>query len=228
MEKCISILGSTGSIGRQTLDVCRKNNIKVVGLSANSNIDILEQQVREFKPLYVAISNCELEKELKSRLSDLDISIFSGQEGLIKIAILKEANLIVSAIVGIAGLMPTYHAIKTGHDVALANKETLVVAGQIIMNLAKEKGVRILPIDSEHSAIFQCLYGNDKKELNKIILTASGGPFRGKTYDYLEKVTPKMALKHPNWVMGSKITIDSATLMNKGLEVLEAKWLFDV
>lgn len=228
MERCISILGSTGSIGTQTLEVCKQNNIKVMGLSANSNIDLLEKQVREFKPRYVAIANKSLEGDLKDRLSDLDVEVFSGDDGLVKIATLDMVNLVVSAIVGIAGLKPTYEAILTGHDVALANKETLVAAGSLVMNLAKEKNVKILPIDSEHSAVFQCLEGNDKKTLQRIILTASGGPFRGRDYKFLQQVTPQMALKHPNWVMGSKITIDSATLMNKGLEVIEAKWLFDV
>lgn len=228
MERCISILGSTGSIGTQTLEVCKQNNIKVMGLSANSNIDLLEKQVREFKPRYVAIANKSLEGDLKDRLSDLDVEVFSGDDGLVKIATLDMVNLVVSAIVGIAGLKPTYEAILTGHDVALANKETLVAAGSLVMNLAKEKNVKILPIDSEHSAVFQCLEGNDKKALQRIILTASGGPFRGRDYKFLQQVTPQMALKHPNWVMGSKITIDSATLMNKGLEVIEAKWLFDV
>ena len=228
MERCISILGSTGSIGRQTLEVCKQNNISVVGLSANSNIDLLERQVKEFKPKYVAIANKSLENDLKDRLKGIDIEIFSGDDGLVKIATLDEANLVVSAIVGIAGLRPTYQAIKTGHDIALANKETLVAAGKLVMDLAKRNNVKILPVDSEHSAIFQCLYGNDKKDLQRIILTASGGPFRGRDYKFLQQVTPKMALKHPNWVMGSKITIDSATLMNKGLEVIEAKWLFDV
>lgn len=228
MERCISILGSTGSIGTQTLEVCKQNNIKVMGLSANSNIDLLEKQVREFKPRYVAIANKSLEGDLKDRLSDLDVEVFIGDDGLVKIATLDMVNLVVSAIVGIAGLKPTYEAILTGHDVALANKETLVAAGSLVMNLAKEKNVKILPIDSEHSAVFQCLEGNDKKALQRIILTASGGPFRGRDYKFLQQVTPQMALKHPNWVMGSKITIDSATLMNKGLEVIEAKWLFDV
>ena len=228
MKKCLSILGSTGSIGCQTLDVCRENDIRVVGLSAGNNIDLLEKQVREFKPMYVCIANENLERDLKKRLMGLDVEVFSGDIGLEKIASLKEADLVVSAIVGIAGLAPTYKAIATGHDVALANKETLVAAGEIIMNEVLKNGVNILPIDSEHSAIFQCLYGNDKSDIEKIILTASGGPFRGKKYDFLKKVTPQMALNHPTWVMGDKITIDSATLMNKGFEVIEAKWLFDV
>lgn len=228
MRKCLSILGSTGSIGRQTLDVCRENNIRVIGLSAGNNIDLLEKQVKEFRPSYVAIANVKLENELKDRLRGYDVEIFSGDVGLQKIASLKEADLVVSSIVGIAGLVPTYRAIQTGHNIALANKETLVAAGEIIMSEANRNGVSILPIDSEHSAIFQCICGNDKKDIEKIILTASGGPFRGKKHDYLKKVTPKMALNHPNWVMGDKITIDSATLMNKGFEVIEAKWLFGV
>ena len=228
MEKCLSILGSTGSIGCQTLDVCRENNIRVIGLSAGNNIDLLERQVKEFKPMYVCIANQALESELKERLRGYDVEVFSGKNGLEKIASLEEANLVVSAIVGIAGLAPTYKAITTGHDVALANKETLVAAGEIIMAEVAKKGVKILPIDSEHSAIFQCLYGNNKKDIDKIILTASGGPFRGKSYEFLREVTPKMALNHPNWAMGNKITIDSATLMNKGFEVIEAKWLFGI
>ncbi|MBP5426460.1 MAG: 1-deoxy-D-xylulose-5-phosphate reductoisomerase [Clostridiales bacterium] len=228
MAKYISILGSTGSIGRQTLEVCKLNNIRVLGISANSNIDLLEKQTREFRPLCVAIADERLEDELKHRLRDFEVDVFSGQKGLEKIAMIPEVELVVSAIVGIAGLMPTYMAIKSGHDVALANKETLVVAGNIIMDEAKKRNIKIIPIDSEHSAIFQCLYGNDKKDVEKIILTASGGPFRGKKYEYLKTVTPDMALKHPNWIMGRKITIDSATLMNKGFEVIEAKWLFDM
>ena len=228
MRQCISILGSTGSIGKQTLDVCREHNIRVLGLTANSNIDLLEKQVREFKPVYVAVADRNLAKDLRERLSGCDVQVLSGEEGLIEVASLPDVQMVVSAIVGIAGLVPTYAAIKSGHDVALANKETLVVAGQIIMEEAKNKDVEIIPVDSEHSAIFQCLYGNDRRDVERIILTASGGPFMGKNRDYLETVTPSMALKHPNWVMGKKITIDSATMMNKGFEVIEAKWLFDM
>lgn len=228
MRQCISVLGSTGSIGRQTLDVCKEHGIRVLGLTANSNIDLLEKQVREFKPRCVAIADKNLERILKDRLIDCDVNVLSGESGLVEVARMSGVDMVVSAIVGIAGLLPTYAAIEAGHDVALANKETLVVAGQIIMEEARNRNVKIIPVDSEHSAIFQCLYGNDQKDVEKIILTASGGPFRGRTRDYLETVTPAMALKHPNWVMGKKITIDSATMMNKGFEVIEAKWLFDV
>lgn len=226
MAKKISVLGSTGSIGIQTLDVARNLNLEVLGLTANSNIDLLEKQAREFRPLVVAVNSEEQACELGDRLKDLKTEVLSGAEGIKKAAVIEKADTVVAAIVGIAGLVPTLAAIEAGKDIALANKETLVTAGDLVMNLAKKKNVKILPVDSEHSAIFQCLIGNNNKDVSKIILTASGGPFRGRKLDQLSKVTSKDALKHPNWVMGSKITIDSATLMNKGLEVIEAKWLF--
>ncbi|MDP4179806.1 MAG: 1-deoxy-D-xylulose-5-phosphate reductoisomerase [Bacillota bacterium] len=228
MAKNISILGSTGSIGIQSLDVARNLKLRVSGLSANNNIDLLEKQAREFLPSIVAINNDELRAELKNRIKDLNIEVLSGIEGLKAVATVDEADTVVTSIVGIAGLIPTIEAIRKGKDIALANKETLVTAGGIVMSEAKKSNVKILPVDSEHSAIFQCLMGNNLKGLLKIILTASGGPFRGKSKEELKSVSLKAALNHPNWVMGSKITIDSASLMNKGLEVIEAKWLFDV
>ncbi|AUG57219.1 1-deoxy-D-xylulose-5-phosphate reductoisomerase [Acetivibrio saccincola] len=226
MVKSISILGSTGSIGVQTLDVARNLNIKVEALSGNTNIDLLEAQAREFKPSMVAVRDVDAANVLKERLSDLGIEVAGGMEGLKRAASLECVDMVVVSIVGIAGLIPTMEAIENKKNIALANKETLVTAGSIVMKKAEEKGVKILPIDSEHSAVFQCLMGNIIEDVSKIILTASGGPFRNKTKEELEKVTVKEALKHPNWDMGSKITIDSATLMNKGLEVIEAKWLF--
>jgi 1-deoxy-D-xylulose-5-phosphate reductoisomerase len=226
MAKKISVLGSTGSIGVQTLDVARNLKIEVLGLTANSNIDLIEKQAREFKPKIVAINDERMAIALKSRLKDQRIEVHSGIEGIRRVAVIEEVDTVVTSIVGIAGLIPTMDAIRGGKDIALANKETLVTAGGIVMSEASKNGVKILPIDSEHCAIFQCLLGNNNKDLSKIILTASGGPFRGKNIDELEKVTLEQALKHPNWNMGSKITIDSATLMNKGLEVIEAKWLF--
>lgn len=226
MVKSISILGSTGSIGVQTLDVARNLNIKVEALSGNTNIDLLEAQAREFKPSMVAVRDVDAANVLKERLSDLGIEVAGGMEGLKRAASLECVDMVVVSIVGIAGLIPTMEAIENKKNIALANKETLVTAGSIVMKKAEEKGVKILPIDSEHSAVFQCLMGNNIEDVSKIILTASGGPFRNKTKEELEKVTVKEALKHPNWDMGSKITIDSATLMNKGLEVIEAKWLF--
>jgi 1-deoxy-D-xylulose-5-phosphate reductoisomerase len=228
LTKKISILGSTGSIGVQTLDVARNLNIEVVGLTANSNIDLIEKQVLEFKPKYVALVDEKLSIELGKRLKGLNVEVYHGLEGLIKVATINEIDTVVTSIVGIAGLIPTMEAIRHKKNIALANKETLVTAGSLVMNEAKKYNVNILPVDSEHSAIFQCLMGNNNKEVEKIILTASGGPFRGKTKEELKSVTLAQALKHPNWNMGSKITIDSATLMNKGLEVIEAKWLFGV
>jgi 1-deoxy-D-xylulose-5-phosphate reductoisomerase len=228
MAKNISILGSTGSIGVQTLDVARNLNIHVLGLSANSNIDLLEKQIREFKPSAASIGEEKQAEELKGRVRDLNVEIYFGVEGLNKIATINEIDTVVTSIVGIAGLVPTMSAIRKGKDIALANKETLVTAGSLVISEAKKYGVKILPVDSEHSAIFQCLIGNNNKQVDKIILTASGGPFRGKNKDELEQVTLQQALKHPNWSMGNKITIDSATLMNKGLEVIEAKWLFNI
>lgn len=228
MANNIAILGSTGSIGVQTLDVAQNLNIKVSALSANSNIDLLETQAKKFRPKLVSVSDSSLAEELKERLKGLPIEVSYGADGLKAVATINEADTVVSAIVGIAGLIPTLEAIRSGKAIALANKETLVTAGSIVMAEAAARSVSIFPIDSEHSAIYQCLEGNNKEDLERIILTASGGPFRGKTAKELEKVTVAEALKHPNWTMGSKITIDSATLMNKGLEVIEACWLFGV
>lgn len=226
--KTISLIGSTGSIGEQTLDVCRKHNIKVKALAARSSVKRLAEQVHEFMPDYVCIYDETKYSELKEQLSDTDIEIGCGMDGLCRAAIIEETDLFVNSVVGMVGLLPTLKAIESGRDIALANKETLVAGGELVMKLAEEKSVKIYPIDSEHSAIFQCLQGNDRKALRKIILTASGGPFFGKTKDELKNVTVADALKHPNWSMGNKITIDSATLMNKGLEFIEAKWLFGV
>lgn len=227
--KKIAILGSTGSIGTQTLEVVRENkDIEVVGMAAGNNIDLLEKQIREFSPKIVAVWSEEKAKELRVKISDLSVKVVSGMDGLIEIAVLPETEILVTAIVGMIGIRPTIAAIEAGKDIALANKETLVTAGHIIMPLAKKHGVSILPVDSEHSAIFQSLQGNDGKFIHKILLTASGGPFRGRKREDLENIQVEDALKHPNWEMGRKITIDSSTLVNKGLEVIEAKWLFDV
>jgi len=227
--KKIAILGSTGSIGTQTLEVVRENkDIEVLGLAAGNNIKLLEEQIREFKPCLVAVWKEEKAKELRENIKDLNVKVVSGMEGLIEVAVLEKAEILVTAIVGMIGIRPTIEAIKAGKDIALANKETLVTAGHIIMPLAKEHNVAILPVDSEHSAIFQSLQGSNRSELHKILLTASGGPFRGKKREDLMNIQVEDALKHPNWEMGRKITIDSSTLVNKGLEVIEAKWLFDV
>ena len=227
--KHVAIIGSTGSIGTQTLEIARWNqDIKICALSAGRNIDLLEKQAREFRPEIVGLWDEKLADELKDRLKDMDIRVVSGMDGLIEIAEYKTSDILVTAIVGMIGIRPTVAAIKAGKDIALANKETLVTAGHIIMPLAKEKGVSILPVDSEHSAIFQSLQGNIHDSIEKILLTASGGPFRGKNREFLKHVKLEDALKHPNWSMGRKITIDSATMVNKGLEVIEAKWLFDV
>lgn len=227
--KHVAIIGSTGSIGTQTLEIARWNqDIKICALSAGRNIDLLEKQAREFRPEIVGLWDEKLADELKDRLKDMDIRVVSGMDGLIEIAEYKTSDVLVTAIVGMIGIRPTVAAIKAGKDIALANKETLVTAGHIIMPLAKEKGVSILPVDSEHSAIFQSLQGNIHDSIEKILLTASGGPFRGKNREFLKHVKLEDALKHPNWSMGRKITIDSATMVNKGLEVIEAKWLFDV
>lgn len=227
--KKIAILGSTGSIGTQTLDIVRANrDIQVVGLAAGSNITLLEEQIREFQPRLAAVWEEENAKELRSRIRDLDVEVLAGMDGLLAIAGMPESEMLVTAIVGMIGIRPTIAAIHAGKDIALANKETLVTAGHIIMPLAKEKGIKILPVDSEHSAIFQSLQGGQEKALHKILLTASGGPFRGRTREQLENIQVEDALKHPNWEMGRKITIDSSTLVNKGLEVMEARWLFDV
>ncbi|MBP3339179.1 MAG: 1-deoxy-D-xylulose-5-phosphate reductoisomerase [Lachnospiraceae bacterium] len=227
--KNIAILGSTGSIGTQTLDIVRKNNdLKVISLSANSNVVLLEEQIREFMPKIVCVYDEVKAKELKTMISDLNVKVVSGMEGLIEISTLDEVDVVVTAIVGMIGIRPTIAVIKAKKNIALANKETLVTAGHIIIPLAKEYNVNIYPVDSEHSAIFQCLNGEKKSQIEKIILTASGGPFRGKTIEEMKNVTVEDALKHPNWAMGKKITIDSSTMVNKGLEVIEAKWLFDV
>lgn len=227
--KKIAILGSTGSIGTQTLDVVRANgDIKVTALAAGANIELLERQIREFKPSIVCVWEEKKAQELRVKTADLQVKIVSGMEGLIEAATEPESEILVTAIVGMIGIRPTIAAMNAGKDIALANKETLVTAGHIIMPLAKEKNVRILPVDSEHSAIFQCLNGEAHQGLKKILLTASGGPFRGRTREQMKDVTPADALKHPNWSMGRKITIDSATMVNKGLEVIEAGWLFDV
>jgi len=226
MTGSISILGSTGSIGVQTLDVARNLGIRVAGLAANTSIDKLESQAREFLPEVVAVGDEKLAKVLAERLDDLDVEVIGGMEGFKRVASIESVDTVVTSIVGIAGLIPTMEAIKNKKNIALANKETLVTAGEIVMSEALKAGIKILPVDSEHSAIFQSLMGNNINDVSKIILTASGGPFRGKSSKDLENVTLAEALKHPNWSMGSKITIDSATLMNKGLEVIEAKWLF--
>lgn len=225
----IAILGSTGSIGTQTLDVVREHgDIEVVALSCGSNIRLVEEQVREFKPRLVSVWDEKDAISLRTVLSDVDVKVCSGMDGLIEVSVFEEAEILVTAIVGMLGIRPTIEAIKAHKDIALANKETLVTAGHIIMPLAKEYGVKILPVDSEHSAIFQSLQGNENNKISKILLTASGGPFRGKKLDELRNIQVEDALKHPNWTMGRKITIDSSTLVNKGLEVIEAKWLFDV
>ena len=227
--KKIAILGSTGSIGTQTLEVVRENgDLDVLGLAAGNNIKLLEEQIREFHPKLAAVWSEERAKKLRENVKDLNVKVVSGMEGLIEVATIAESEILVTAIVGMIGIRPTIEAIKAGKDIALANKETLVTAGHIIMPLAKEHNVAILPVDSEHSAIFQSLQGNPRGALHKIILTASGGPFRGRKREDLANIQVEDALKHPNWEMGRKITIDSSTLVNKGLEVIEAKWLFDV
>ena len=227
--KEIAILGSTGSIGTQTLEIVRTNgDLEVTALAAGNNIDLLEKQIREFKPKLAAVWKEERANELKDKINDLDVKVVSGMDGLLEVARQPESEILVTAIVGMIGILPTIEAINAGKDIALANKETLVTAGHIIMPLAKEKGVSILPVDSEHSAIFQSLQGGQQKALHKILLTASGGPFRGKKLEDLANIQVEDALKHPNWAMGRKITIDSSTMVNKGLEVIEAKWLFGV
>ena len=229
MTKNLSILGSTGSIGTQSLETARKCGYSVSALSAYSNVDLIEEQIREFKPKIAALVDENAAKELKNRVSDMDIKVLSGIEGVCECAAVDSADTVINSVVGMAGLKPTLTAIEANKKIALANKETLVAGGLLVTNNAKEKGVDILPVDSEHSAIFQCLQGQPtNKALKRIILTASGGPFFGKTRAELEKVTVADALKHPNWSMGQKITIDSATMMNKGLELIEAVWLFNV
>ena len=227
--KRISILGSTGSIGTQTLDIVRANNdLEVVAIAASTSIEALEKQIREFKPKLVCAYNEKAARELKVRVADTDVKVVSGMDGLIECAVISEADIVVTAFVGMIGIRPTLEEIKSGKDIALANKETLVTAGHIVMKMAGEYNVKILPVDSEHSAIFQSLNGENRKEIDKILLTASGGPFRGWTREQMKDVQVEDALKHPNWSMGKKITIDSATMVNKGLEVIEAKWLFGV
>ena len=228
--KNIVLLGSTGSIGTQTLDVVRsyKEDLHVVALAAGSSVEKMEQQIREFAPSYAVMWSEEAAKDLEQRVSDLQVQVLTGMDGLLAISVLPEADVVLTAIVGMIGIRPTIAAIEAGKDIALANKETLVTAGHIIMPLAKKHGVKILPVDSEHSAIFQSLNGEPKDKIRQILLTASGGPFRGFTKERLTNVKAADALKHPNWTMGRKITIDSATMVNKGLEVMEAGWLFHV
>lgn len=226
----IVLLGSTGSIGTQTLEIVRNysEDLQVIALAAGSNVALMEQQVREFLPKKAVMWSETAAKELKEKIADLDVEVLSGMDGLLDIVTMEEAQTVVTAIVGMIGIRPTIAAIESGKNIALANKETLVTAGHIIMPLAKKMGVKILPVDSEHSAIFQSMNGEKKEQVEKILLTASGGPFRGKKTEDLLNIQVEDALKHPNWSMGRKITIDSATLVNKGLEVIEAKWLFDV
>ncbi len=227
--KKVAILGSTGSIGTQTLEVVRENgDLQITALAAGGNVDLMEKQIREFHPVLVAMWTEEKAKELRDRVKDLPVKVVSGMDGLLEVATDPASEILVTAIVGMIGIRPTIAAMKAGKDIALANKETLVTAGHIIMPLAEECHVKILPVDSEHSAIFQCLNGEHKDQLKKILLTASGGPFRGKKKEELKNVQVEDALKHPNWSMGRKITIDSATLVNKGLEMMEARWLFGV
>ena len=227
--KKIAILGSTGSIGTQTLEIARNNgDIQVTALAAGRNVKLLEAQIREFSPRIACLWDEKAAKELKGRVRDLQVKVTSGMEGLLEAAAGTDCEIVVTAVVGMIGIRPTIAAIEAGKDIALANKETLVTAGHLIMPLAREKQVKILPVDSEHSAIFQCLQGAGSNRLHKILLTASGGPFRGRTREQMAAVKPEDALKHPNWTMGSKITIDSSTMVNKGLEVMEARWLFDV
>ena len=229
LMKNITILGSTGSIGTQTLDIVRANDdLRVVAIAAGSNIQKLEEQIREFHPEIVCVYNEEAAANLKIAVADTSVKVVAGMDGLIETAVYKGADIVVTAFVGMIGIRPTLEAIKAGKDIALANKETLVTAGHLVIQAAKDYGVKILPVDSEHSAIFQSLNGENRKEIDKILLTASGGPFRGRTREQMKDVKVEDALKHPNWTMGRKITIDSATMVNKGLEVIEAKWLFDV
>ncbi|HIX24712.1 MAG TPA: 1-deoxy-D-xylulose-5-phosphate reductoisomerase [Candidatus Lachnoclostridium avicola] len=225
----IAILGSTGSIGTQTLEVVEQNkDIEVTALAAGSNIRLLEQQIRKFHPRLAAVWSEEKAKELRTAVADLDVRIEAGMDGLIAVATEEKAQTVVTAVVGMIGILPTIAAIQAGRDIALANKETLVTAGHLIIPMVKEQGVRLLPVDSEHSAIFQCLNGEHGNRIQKILLTASGGPFRGWTREQMKNIQVEDALKHPNWSMGRKITIDSSTMVNKGLEVMEARWLFGV
>ena len=227
--KHLAILGSTGSIGTQTLEVVRANeDLKVTSLAALKNIGLLEEQTREFLPELVCVYDAERAAEFRENIKDLPVRVVTGMDGLIEAACMKEADIVLGAVVGMIGIRPTIEAIKCGKDIAIANKETLVTAGHLILPLVREKGVKLLPVDSEHSAIFQCLHGEQENKVSRILLTASGGPFRGWSREQLSKVRVEDALKHPNWVMGRKITIDSSTMVNKGLEVMEAKWLFGV
>ena len=229
MDKKISLLGSTGSIGTQTLEVARMHGFSVCALAAHSNIQLLEEQIREFRPALAVVFDETAARDLKERVRDLPVRVAAGMDGLCQAASIQEADIVCNAVVGMVGLLPTMAAVSAKKDVALANKETLVAGGALVMKAARENGVRILPVDSEHSAIFQCLQGCPRPSaVARLILTASGGPFFGKTREELEQVTPEQALRHPNWSMGAKVTIDSATMMNKGLEILEASWLFDM
>jgi 1-deoxy-D-xylulose-5-phosphate reductoisomerase len=229
MKRCLSILGSTGSIGTQTLDVVRCLNLQICALASNSNTALLENQIREFKPQLVAVFDLNAAKSLKLAVADTSVRVVQGMEGLCEAATINDADVVLNSVVGMVGLTPTLAAIGAKKDVALANKETLVAGGALVMQAAKENHVKILPVDSEHSAVFQCLEGcPEKQALKRIILTASGGPFFGRAREELQNVTPEQALKHPNWNMGAKVTIDSATMMNKGLEIIEASWLFDM
>lgn len=228
MNRTVSILGSTGSIGTQSLEVCEKHGLKVTALAAHSSTESLAEQARKYSPEVVCIYREDKYSELKGLLADTGIKILCGMEGLCEIAAMPQTDIVLNSVVGMVGLLPTLTAIDAGKNIALANKETLVAGGELVMSKVKEKGIQLYPVDSEHSAIFQCLQGNSRAQLSRVILTASGGPFFGKTYDELKNVTKAQALHHPNWDMGNKITIDSATLMNKGLEFIEAKWLFDL
>lgn len=229
MGRKIILLGSTGSIGTQTLDVVRNNaDLEVIGLAANRNVELIEHQIRQFRPKFAAMFDPAAAADLRTKVSDLPVKVYEGMDGLLEMVTRPEADTVLTAVVGMIGIRPTIEAIKSGKDIALANKETLVTAGHLITQLAREYHVQILPVDSEHSAIFQSLNGEPKRRLEKILLTASGGPFRGMKREQLETITVKEALKHPNWSMGPKVTIDSASLVNKGLEVMEARWLFDV
>ena len=229
MGRKIILLGSTGSIGTQTLDVVRNNaDLEVIGLAANRNVELIEHQIRQFRPKFAAMFDPAAAADLRTKVSDLPVKVYEGMDGLLEMVTRPEADTVLTAVVGMIGIRPTIEAIKSGKDIALANKETLVTAGHLITQLAREYHVQILPVDSEHSAIFQSLNGEPKRRLEKILLTASGGPFRGMKREQLETITVKESLKHPNWSMGPKVTIDSASLVNKGLEVMEARWLFDV
>ena len=227
--KNLVLLGATGSIGTQTLEVAEKAGYRLLAMAVGSRIDAFEEQLRRFRPAFAAVYDEKAAADLKVRIADLPIKVLSGMDGLCTLAALPAADLVLNAVVGMVGLLPTMAAIGAGHDVALANKETLVAGGAFVMDAVRKNGVRLLPVDSEHSAIFQCLQGKPEKgRVRRLILTASGGPFFGYTKDKLETVTPQMALKHPNWSMGAKITVDSASMMNKGLEIIEARWLFDM